>query len=372
MTRVHLPIATDTLAMFPPLHARWVNELLDGAPLPRETNATCDACAMLPEPGTTPTSGHWFNPATRCCTYLPELANFLVGAILADTASAYPEGAASVRARIAAGRAVTPMGLLQHAEFHASYDGDVDSFGRDESLLCPHYVARDGGRCGIWEHRESTCSTWFCKHTRGAVNKGFWNRLHHMLREAERALARHCAVELGVAPEALAALLRIRGMNGNAVTLDVVTVQRNDAPGGYARMWGAWLGREEDFYRACAALVEPMSWGDVVAASGSEVRALASVVKFGHAFTQDDALPERVTTSPFEVVGMSSGHVKVQGYSFLDPLDVPRSLFDVMHHFDGRPVAECLRDASQAAGEPVPPGAIRMLIDFRILRAVEV
>ena len=59
--------------------------------------------------------------------------------------------------------------------------------------------------------------------------------------------------------------------------------------------------------------------------------------------------------------------MRVQGYSHLDPLDVPRVLFDQLHHFDGRPLDEALRAASAAAGEEVPAGAIGMLVDFGVL-----
>ena len=37
-----------------------------------------------------------FEPSTKCCTFLPELPNFLVGAMLADTDPAAAEGRASV------------------------------------------------------------------------------------------------------------------------------------------------------------------------------------------------------------------------------------------------------------------------------------
>jgi hypothetical protein len=363
--RVHLPVCDDTAAMLPVMQARWVSELLAGDALPREPGATCDDCAMLPPPGETPTGGHWFNPGTRCCTYLPELANFLVGGALEDVE--HPDGISSVRARMAEGVAVTPMGLLQGEDFRSRYDGSAETFGRSESLLCPHY---DDGRCTVWRHREATCATWFCKHTRGAVHKAFWNRLHQLLRTAERDLARHCAVELGVPVEGLAMMHPMYAMDGTLRTHDVVPTDRPTDPSLYGRLWGQWAGREEAYYRACYRIVEPLSWAEVMAASGSELRALAPVVRHALGVTRDESMPARVLLGGLNVVSLSAAHVRVQGYSFLDPLDLPRKLFDVLHHFDGRPLADAIATASAAAGEPVPEGAVRMLIDFGVLRAV--
>ena len=366
--KVRLPLiegAGDAPSSLPALQGRWLREMLDGAELPREENATCDDCAMLPPPGVTPKGGHWFNPLTRCCTYVPELANFLVGAALSD--EGLTEGAASLRARRVGGANVSPLGLMQGAEFLSRYDASPEIFGRDHSLLCPHY---EEGQCLVWPYRESTCATWFCKHTRGAVSKAFWNRFQQLMRAVERNLARHCAVELGVPPEGLALLLPMYTAQGGRPLHDVTPVVDALDASAYERLWGPWAGREEQFFIACARLVEPMRWSDVLNASGSEVRALAPIVRLALSRTSEEVTPSRVALGTMQVVGMTPEAVRVQGYSFLDPLDVPRALFDVLHCFDGRALDEAISAASEAAGEPVPVGAVRMLIDFGVLRAV--
>ncbi len=339
--------------------------MLDGAEIPREENATCGDCAMLPPPGVASTGRHLFSPSTRCCTYVPELANFLVGAALTDASR--PEGAASLRARMAGGANVSPLGLLQGADFLSRYDASPERFGRDESLLCPHF---DDGRCLVWPHRESTCATWFCKHTRGAVSKAFWNRFQQLMRAVERLLARHCAVEVGIPPEGLALLQPMYAADGGRRLHDVVPVVDALDASAYGRLWGPWAGREEQFFIECARLVEPMRWSDVLTATGSEVRALAPVVRLALSRTKEEAAPSRVALGSMQVVGMTPDAVRVQGCSFLDPLEVPRALFDVLHHFDGRALDEAIAAASEAAGEPVPVGAVRMLVDFGILREV--
>ncbi len=363
---VRLPVLDDGAAMLPARQAAWVRDLLGDDALPAEPNATCDACAMLRDEDD-PAGGTWFDPTTRCCTYLPDMANFLVGAALDDEASAF--GAASVRARIASGVGATPLGLQQTRAFHATYDGNAAAFGRDPSLRCPHFEVPTG-RCGVWAHREATCATWFCKHRRGAVHKAFWNRLHQLLRAAETAVARACALALGISPEGLAMLLPARGQTGALVAHDVVPTDAPDDPALHPRLWGPWAGREGDYYRACAAHAAALRGDDVLALGGVELRCLVEVVRHARTQTRDEALPARVALEGFQVLGLDAAGVRVQGYSFLDPLVLPRALFDVLRFFDGRPVDEALRAASEAAGEPVPPGAVRMLVDFGVLRGV--
>src|SRR5579863_3280623 len=141
--------------------------LLPG-PIPAETSATCDRCAMVRpvDPESAPPES-FFSPQTKCCTYLPEIANFLVGRILADASPDAAFGRATVEARIDAGVEVTPLGLQKTPLFSLVYRASPASFGHATSMRCPHYVV-DGGRCGVWRHRESTCATWFCKFARGA------------------------------------------------------------------------------------------------------------------------------------------------------------------------------------------------------------
>src|SRR5436190_17528101 len=99
-----------TPAALPTLQAAWLDQFL-GGPLPAETNATCDTCAMLVDKKEEGPEGHGFNPETKCCTYLPRLWNFLVGGVLDDPHADAVKGRSTVEARIDRGVAVTPLGL---------------------------------------------------------------------------------------------------------------------------------------------------------------------------------------------------------------------------------------------------------------------
>src|SRR5438034_10877336 len=85
-------------SILPPLYAAWMDQLLAG-PIPPESEATCHDCAMCNQ-GTEASSpngpGYYFSPQTKCCTYLPELHNFLVGRILSDDDPASATGRATV------------------------------------------------------------------------------------------------------------------------------------------------------------------------------------------------------------------------------------------------------------------------------------
>src|ERR1700735_2429640 len=101
----------------PPVQAAWISEIV-GGPIPAETQATCDDCAMCNQVDPAASS---FNPETKCCTYLPSLAHFLVGQVRVEDGTAGAAGRESVRARIAAGIGVTPLGLDKAPAYDALY-----------------------------------------------------------------------------------------------------------------------------------------------------------------------------------------------------------------------------------------------------------
>src|SRR5262245_25747140 len=123
---------------------------------------------MCARPGDVPRpDSEYFDPEIKCCTYLPPLPNFLVGRIPADDREDMAHGCSSVDARLIAGVEVTPLGFGVPAPYTLLYGNARDAFGRARGLRCPHYVS-EGGKCGIWRHREAICATWFCKRERGA------------------------------------------------------------------------------------------------------------------------------------------------------------------------------------------------------------
>jgi hypothetical protein len=353
----------------PPLFAKWMGALLAG-PIAAEKTATCARCAMCrPVDAEDAPPDLFFSPATKCCTYLPELSNFLVGRILADDDPDAALGRASVEARMDAGAGVTPLGLQRTPLFSLLYRNSPESFGHAASMRCPHYLV-DGGRCGVWRHRESTCATWFCKYVRGETGRSFWQRLHDVLSAAEEAVRTHCLIALGLDMRALASLHPSRAdahVASMGPSLGAKDVDRQVDPLRYQALWGSWRGKERELYARCAEMANALEWRDVLALGGVRLRLLADLLLEADAKVRDDRVPERPIRRRLTIVYTSHDTVEVVGYSSRDALRVPRRLMDSLHHFDGRATGEALAAIAEQHGLRVTPGAVRKLVDFGIL-----
>lgn len=349
----------------PPLYASWIDALLDG-PLPDETDATCGACPMLPKPGEAPAAGH-FDPRTKCCTYLPALPNYLVGRILADDDPDFAEGRQTLVQRLRAGAEVSPLGIGRPRPHVTLYEAAPEAFGHARSLRCPHYLDRDGGRCGLWRHRNAICATWYCKHVRGAVGMQLWRSVHRLLYACERALSTWLVLELDPGPEALDRLFPVHPGAGGEPPILGHELDGLRGPD-YRVVWGRFAERELEFYRACAERVAGLSWPDVLARSGPEVRAAAHLLRLAYDAHRSKALPEAVKLGPFLVMSSDADLMRVQSYSPYDLLELPRALADVLHRFDGRPLADVLETMETGDNVSLDGELVRRLLDYQILQ----
>jgi hypothetical protein len=324
---------------------------------------------MWPPAGTDPDPELFFDRDTKCCTYTPELANFLVGRILDDADPALTPGRSSVERRIDARIGVTPLGLMRPPAQALLYRQSMPAgFGHAVSLRCPHYLADAGGACGIWRHRNAVCSTWFCKYGRGATGQRFWQALEQLLVIVERNLSRWCLLELGVDAATLALLLPRGSDRGHeAPHLDAAGVDGDVSEASYQALWGAWQGRERELYRRASGLVDGLRWADVVRIGGVTVEALGRIVVDAHHRHGDDTVPARLAVGGFSVVATGRERMRVASYSDYDPLELPRLLVDVLPYFDGRPTAEALRRIRAERNVNVQPDLLRRLVDFGIL-----
>src|SRR4051812_32573116 len=141
--------SSQETSSFPTLYAEWMREFLGNAP-PEEPRATCSNCAMLPREDDNPSEMKvFFEPRSKCCTFLPDVPNFLVGRILRDQAPEMALGRASMDRRVDAKIGVTPLGVGQPSSYLLWYNHSKSAFGRSQTLRCPHYI-EEGGLCGIW------------------------------------------------------------------------------------------------------------------------------------------------------------------------------------------------------------------------------
>lgn len=365
-SRTKLPVITT--AELPSLYAAWMDELLAG-PIPRETEATCDDCAMCGDAQDDDDGRTFFSPQTKCCSYVPKLPNYLVGRILADEDTALASGRASVLARLQAGVSVTPLGLEQSPVFLALYGRSPSTLsGQSRTILCPHYLADEGGRCGIWKHRNSVCTTYFCKYVRGATGQSFWRTLHQLLTAIEENLARWCVYELDPGGKSLKLLFPL--MEENAL-IDPHALDGAPEPQRHRALWGDWAGREADYYQACARLVEPLTWPDVLARSGPTVGIYARLTSVAYRQLTSAQLPPALEVGSFRSVRLNADTQVVSSYSGYDPIELPKSLLEVLHYFDGRPTRQALAAISAERSIKINHALVRKLVNFKILVASE-
>lgn len=346
----------------PALLGGWVEGLLGRRPAV-ESRATCDECVMCP--GGSPVQLQVFDPRVKCCTYTPELPSFVVGRILRDSDATLERGLRSVEARIAAGVGVTPMGLLRPpAQERLHRTRRPEDMGRSLEMRCPHYV-EESGRCGIWQHRNATCATYFCQHDRGMLGYQAWKALRILWVRAENRLTLWCAREAGLELTALAGLVDDPSEPDEAPPL---------APPGPAvleRLWGSWAGREAAYYVECADRVDDLDWDTIVRIGGVEVEILARVARAAWQRVWSEELPERLRPGSFQTVALGGEGVTASTYSVYDPIGLPALLLGVLHEFDGRLAAEVLASLRTDRGLELEGDFLRQLVDWGVLIEAE-
>ncbi|MBC7909926.1 MAG: hypothetical protein H7Y30_05470 [Pyrinomonadaceae bacterium] len=363
ISRTKLPVIQTTA--LPPLYAAWIDELLAG-PIPRETDATCDDCAMLSDAGTEAESGEtFFNPETKCCAYVPELPNYLVGRMLADRDAAFAKGRATVVERLQAGVGVTPLGMEPPPIFSVLYGrSSATLFGQSRSLRCPHYLADEGGRCGVWKHRASVCATWHCKYVRGATGMTFWQTLHKLLSTIEQSLARWCVHELDPGGDALKLLFPL-GEESARTHVDPHALDGAPEPKKQRALWGNWAGREAEFYQECARLVELLKWPDVLALSDPAARIYARMTGAAYGQLMSAELPKALKVGSFRCDRLK-GDTQV-----INSMELPHALLEALPYFDGRPTQHALAAIRAERGIILHRALVRKLVDFQILVSCE-
>ena len=311
-----------------------------------------------------------FDPHVKCCTYQPDVPNFSVGAVLADT-DPIGAGARSVlRQRIAERVGVTPFGIHVAPVYRTLFENGGPAFGRSRLMRCPYYVDRDGGLCGIWRHRDSVCSTWFCKYDRGAVGKIFWTVLRSVLAQIEMSVKLWVVVEAGLAEEARADLwsrmeydkLGVRPPLDRHALTTTVDAER------YRKDWANFAGREAEFFARCAELVAGLGSDDVMRLGGMHLQAAVNVARYALAKIASTELPARVTAGELTYYQIRKpGEVRLRHQHLkLDWLDLPASVANELHRLTRGPVREVMAQL-QAEGVPIDEELVRRLLEWQAL-----
>jgi hypothetical protein len=316
---------------------------------------------VSPDPAVTPRALPVFSAVVKCCTYLPTLPNYLVGAILEDP-EVDPRGKESILRRIERGVAVTPLGLGQTGAFKQVYEtGLPEVFGRAEALRCPHYL--DDGGCGIWKHRNSICTTWFCKHQRGQVGFQFWMAFRDLLTAIESELTVWAAGQAGIPAAVLAELIRQPPPSARRPLAEELT----EEPSGtvHAKLWGNWRGRETEYYVETARLIAGLSWKDVLKLGGSRLRLLARHVMDRYAALLMPTLPDAVQLESVEPTELLSGLLSFRTFSRFDPIVLTREQWGALQTLADQ-------DLSKVATEnPGTRAMLQVALDWGLIRTVD-
>ena len=324
---------------------------------------------MLPK-GDENDADRTFNPTTKCCTYHPDIHNFMAGNILADDS---PEGYGARRTlerRIAARYGVTPMSVAPPPVYTVLYTNSALSqphvFGHAASLKCPFYVEHLG-QCGVWRHREAVCATFFCKYERGTVGKNFWRTLAAFIGQLEFTL-RIWALNQ-VDPTTTISNACLNAELHKPKGLDAAGLAGVVPPGVYERLWGPYVGREAELYKLCAELVNKLEFAQVLEIGGGFLAPAAVAIQDMHRRLIATELPERITRGANALVQISRTPGKLRlksGSAPYDHIDVPAEALATATRLVDRPLAQA-RAELQAAGEEIADETLRALIDFEVV-----
>ncbi|MBW1881755.1 MAG: hypothetical protein JRJ84_25635 [Deltaproteobacteria bacterium] len=271
--------ADNMLSGYPPAVLRLVGDV-DPAAFPRESKSSCARCPMHPPPGGDPTGRRTFT-WVRCCTYQPNVPNFLVGVALSRGDS----GSEQVRARLEEVDGVYVRGLVGTWEKRRRYAAQGgERFGRDATLRCPYWV-EDDLSCGIYASRISVCRTWHCRYEDGEYGRDAWKALRDLLAEIELRLSWYCA-----------------------------SAVRTPWPWSRPAVW-------EAYYLSCCQALERIGEQQLE----SMDRALLGLRVALHTTLarRDRPLPERLCTWPHLVEPVVVGTWRIAGYSRWDPVEAP-------------------------------------------------
>lgn len=133
------------------------------------------------------------------------------------------------------------------------------------------------------------------------------------------------------------------------------------------RHWGPWLGREANFYRACADKALAVGWADVQAMGGGSLAALAAEVRLAGRAHAEMALPAQWRCGRFEVVGAQAGQFWLVTYSSFDPLEVGPEVLALAARCDGRSTEQIVDEHEAATGHRATRTLLRALLDHGVL-----
>ena len=222
---------------FPALWRYLLPEDAEWLKWPAERKATCATCPKVTE------GVH--HASTRCCTYFPEVPNFLLGFALQD-----PKSQSLIETQIEIGHILPTGQQIDAGQYRTAVESYAeDLFGELTHLVCP-FLNPETIECGVYAYRNSVCSTFFCENDHGEPGRKFWEKTQDLVGHIEIALSQAVMQALGIDVEQYMATLDTWGddIDGSFVEGAGWSLELRK------QLWGDWFNREAEF------LVEASMW----------------------------------------------------------------------------------------------------------------
>ena len=216
--------------LFPGLWRHLLPEDAQGLKLPSERRASCASCPKA--------AAGVHHPNTRCCTYFPEVPNFLLGLALQD-----PNSRGLIETQINHGHILPTGQQIDAGQYHTAVKSYAQNrFGELTDLVCP-FLDPETIQCGIYAYRNSVCSTFFCENDHAETGHQFWEKTQDLVGHIEIALSQAAMQAQGLDVQHYMATL-------NSWAGDITG--SFEPKGGWSldirrELWGDWFEREVEF-----------------------------------------------------------------------------------------------------------------------------
>jgi hypothetical protein len=131
----------------------------------------------------------------------------------------------------------------------------------------------------------------------------------------------------------------------------------------YRRLWGEWVGREEDLYEETYRMVAALTPDEFARIAGVRQTVVLQELERAYLAMTDPKPPAVLKRNARLVVEkMSDGAYLLAGYSPFDPLRVSGKLYEILHFFDDRQPNDAVLRALRRQGLPEPDDDLLLLL----------
>jgi len=346
--------------MLPPVYRPLFDEFFDKEKV-IETRAKCDTCSMCNHGDPSPVPMEYFRSDTKCCTYFPQLPNYLVGAVLADPSPEQAEGKKRLRKIIASRIGITPWWVNRSGKMQLIFSAYSDGFGRAESLRCPLYDQHNPeASCTIWRHRETVCMTYYCKYNGGQRGYEFWVAFKDYLAQVQ-------AYTVKFAAEAVDRSVIEPPFKKNLTVEEIDDLPPKDSD--YAKWWGKWAGREEEFYIKCHEWLEsvPKEQFAMNIDAIAPVKQKLDETKHRYSLLEQKLIPANLVRNARMREHHVGEKVVVTTYHRYDSFSLDKDLYDVVGMFRSNESLQENLDRLKGEGIELAPDLIEFLFAAGVL-----